>query len=258
MAAMIRISFTVATMTISFTKTRETTIYGDEGNDRIVDSGGYNDLNGGDGNDYISNYDSAKMYGDAGNDTMRGENGSYVMYGGDGNDIIRVFSNGDNSLDGGNDNDTLSYSGAGKATMAGGLGNDTISGGDGNDKIYGNDGDDIIESGSGKDTLDGGFGADTYLYKSITDSLASNRDIIVTFDSGEDKFDFKSLHLDSFIGESAFSGTGEKEIRYTKYDTHDSHTDYMQVQVDADGNGTADMNIRVDQFGDLNTSDFML
>ncbi|MBX8517916.1 calcium-binding protein, partial [Pseudomonas cichorii] len=94
-------------------------------------------LNGTEGNDTITGYDTADtLSGLAGNDTLNGRNGNDVLDGGDGRDTL----NGE----------------AGDDTLLGGAGNDTLSGGSGND---------ILDGGSGNDSLDGGFGSDTYVFR---------------------------------------------------------------------------------------------
>lgn len=100
--------------------------YGNEGNDRIIDSLGGNDI----------------AYGGAGNDTIIMYDGNDALYGEDGNDIIEK-------------------TGVGIGLLYGGNGNDTIKGGLGNDTIYGGDGDDVITDKSGVDTIYGDSGNDT-------------------------------------------------------------------------------------------------
>ncbi|MBX8505522.1 calcium-binding protein [Pseudomonas lijiangensis] len=94
-------------------------------------------LNGTEGNDTITGYDTADtLSGLAGNDTLYGRNGNDVLDGGEGRD-----------------------------TLNGEAGDDTLLGGAGSDTLYGGSGNDILDGGSGNDSLDGGFGSDTYVFR---------------------------------------------------------------------------------------------
>lgn len=83
-----------------------------------------------------------------------------------------------NSFVGGVRNDVLN----------GGAGNDTLIGGTGNDNLNGGADNDILKGSAGKDTLTGGTGSDRFDYKTLTDSLFANYDLIKDFNANEDKF----------------------------------------------------------------------
>ncbi|MFM5948181.1 MAG: putative Ig domain-containing protein [Novosphingobium sp.] len=115
---------------------------------------------------------------------------------------------------------------------------DVIDAGGGNDKIMGL---------GGADVLTGGLGADQFRYLFAADSgLGIEADRIFDFTNGQDKLDFRVLDANpniagrqalSFVGTSAFAATGTAQLRYG-----DSGADTL-VQIDLDGNGTADMEI---------------
>jgi Ca2+-binding RTX toxin-like protein len=94
------------------------------------------------------------------------------------------------SLTGGMGNDTIT-GGAGNDLLAGADGNDTITGGTGNDLLTGGAGNDLLTGGTGKDTITGGAGSDRFDYRTLTDSLLGNFDVITDFNAtspGNDLF----------------------------------------------------------------------
>ena len=160
-------------------------------------------------------------------------------------DVVKAALNATNAIFGGDGADQL----------RGGNLADTIDGGTGDDKIIGL---------AGLDQLTGGAGADQFRFFFATDSGvgAGNRDLILDFNAGEDKLDFRVLDADpnlagrqllSFIGTGAFSATGTGEARYI-----DLGSDLL-VQVDLDGNGTVDMEMMLQGSGaqTLSGTDFL-
>ncbi len=124
---------------------KRTAIFGNGGDDTLIDGYGNSRISGGDGNDTI--------YGGGGSDRIVGGAGDDIIYGGphpdeantsDGNDII-----------------------------FGSSGNDQIFAGRGRDTIFGQDGDDFISGGTSRDALYGMAGSDTI-------DLGSDRDIVYT------------------------------------------------------------------------------
>lgn len=152
----------------------------------------------------------------------------FTVNGSSGTDIIKAFFHTGNTINGGGGNDQI----------RGGLQGDTINGGDGNDKIVGF---------YGSDTITGGAGADQFRYLYADDSRPGTAaDRITDFLSGTDRLNFALLDADpvaagrqalSFIDTAAFTATGAAQVRYGT-----SGADLL-VQVDLDGNGTADMEI---------------
>ena len=241
-------------------------IAGGEGNDTIkadagkdtVDGGAGNDtVNGGDDDDKITGADGDDtLNGDAGNDTVEGGKGVDTVHGNDGNDTVKG-DDGADKLFGDAGNDTID-GGADADDINGGDGDDVLLGGAGKDKIDGGPGADKITGGAGADTLMGGTGADTYIYLAKDDSgtAADTFDIITDFDATTDKFDLTALltsdTFDFVAAEGgAFTGTGP-EVRWDK----DGAKTF--VEIDVDGNGTADMKIELDDAVDLTATNFNL
>lgn len=145
--------------------------------------------------------------------------------------------------------------GAGNDQIRGGLLADTINGGDNNDKIMGF---------SGADILTGGAGNDQFRYLFDTDSgLGAAADRITDFVIGSDRLNFALMDADAvtpgdqafaFIGTGAFAVTGTGQIRYQNSGAN------LLVQVDTDGNGTADMEVVLDSLAGqiLTGGDFLL
>jgi serralysin len=132
-------------------------------------------------------------------------------------------------------------------TVTAGEGVDQIKGGNLVDIVNGGAGGDKLNGAGGADILTGGSGADIFKYADTTDSgLGAARDVITDFAIAEDRLNFGKLDANaalvgdqafSFLGTAAFSNTGIGQVRYGT-----SGSDLV-VQVDVDGNGTADMEI---------------
>lgn len=112
---------------------------------------------------------------------------------------------------------------------------DTLVGGVAQDLLIGLSGNDLLEGGAQADVLIGGSGANQFVYKAFTDSLPKRgrQDQILDFKRSKDKLDFSALS-DSvvFIGKSPF-GREAGEVRFAN----------GSLQLDADGNGRADLEI---------------
>lgn len=152
----------------------------------------------------------------AGNDTVNGSAGDDQIFGRAGND----------SLIGGDGGDGI----------YGGDGADTIIGGDGFDWLVGDAGDDVIISGQKSDGLTGGTGNDIFRFTQISDSDIAGADWIWDFTQGQDQIDLSAVAATiNLIGTASFSAGGVAELNYT---SQSGNTSY---QLDADGNGLADM-----------------
>lgn len=159
---------------------------------------------------------------------------------------------GSDYLDGGN----------GRDKVIGGQGKDALFGGVGKDRVDGGRGKDFISGDAGADTLAGGKGADTFLYVDLFHSApgAKDRDTIRDFKPGQDVIDLSGIDIDqstipyegfSFIGEARFSGeAGELRIKTNKKNSF--------VYGDADGDGRADLVIKLKGAVDLGADDFVL
>jgi Ca2+-binding RTX toxin-like protein len=130
-------------------------------------------------------------------------------------------------------NDTLTGT-SGADTLYGLEGNDTLYGGAGNDILLGREGDDVLVGGGGADSLNGGMGNDTFKYVAFKDA---GGDRLVDFAAG-DRIDFSAIAGRTFIGNAQFNGVAG-EIRYY------GDSAYTYVQIDADGDASADYKITV-------------
>ncbi len=143
--------------------------------------------------------------------------------------------------------DTIKASLTASSTISSGDGGDQIRGGNLVDTINGGNGNDKILSLGGADSLTGGAGADQFRYLFAGDSgTGANADRITDFLSGTDRLNFALLDADpvaagrqalTYISTAAFIATGTAQVRYGV-----SGADLL-VQVDLDGNGSADMEI---------------
>jgi Ca2+-binding RTX toxin-like protein len=116
-------------------------VFGGDGDDKIVDTGGSNTLAGGAGKDSLYGGDgNDRLNGNGGNDRLNGEGGSDRMYGYDGNDV----------MDGGSSRDRF-YGGAGVDICYGQSGDDLfyVSGDGSNDSCFGATGNDGADADPG-------------------------------------------------------------------------------------------------------------
>ncbi len=118
------------------------------------------------------------MFGGSGNDRLTGGEGNDWMYGNTGNDRLT-----------GGFGDDLSDGGAGNDIITDDVGNDTALGGANRDTISTGSDNDFIEGGAGPDQLSGGTGADVYYYAART----HGGDVILDFESSQDRFEFSGL-----------------------------------------------------------------
>jgi serralysin len=154
--------------------------------------------------------------------------------------------------------------GNGRHTINAGDGLDQVKGGSAIDTINGGTGVDKINGAGGADILTGGTGADVFKYAAASDSgTGVNADQITDYEIGIDKLNFGRIDANAgiggdqafnFVGTGAFSGGGAGSIRYQNSGGN------LLVQVDVDGNGTADMEIILAgrAGGTLTTADFVL
>jgi Ca2+-binding RTX toxin-like protein len=157
------------------------------------------------------------IIGNTGNNILNGGLGTDTLIGGLGNDTYVVDSATDTITEltnGGTDTiqssvtytiaalvnvENLTLTGAAAINGAGNTGNNVIigngannslNGGAGNDILNGGAGNDILTGGTGKDTLTGELGVDRFDYRTLTDSLLSNFDVVTDFNAlaGNDLF----------------------------------------------------------------------
>lgn len=238
------------------------TLNGGTGNDQLIgDNGGIgNDIiDGGTGIDTVD-YARATLTGGvtvnlnitaqqdtlgAGRDTIRnveniqGSNFADTLTGNTADNWINGGA-GSDTIFGGGGNDSL-FAGFGDYGISnfidGGDGNDLIRDGSGNDTLLGGAGDDRFTSTGGSDTVTGGAGADQFAFGFGSASNATQYDTLTDF-QGIDTIYLQSTELRgpvSFIGDSAFSGSGVTEVRMT------TTAEGLLLEVDLEGNGPADV-----------------
>jgi len=131
--------------------------------------------------------------------------------------------------------------------------NDLILGGKGANTLSGGAGNDILIGLKGADRLTGGTGNDLFVFTKAKDSKPAKPDVITDFgDADRIAIVFKnkgSFHL--LDGEDAtFTGAGH-EVRWYR-DNRDT-----MVEADLDGDGRADLAIRLEGLHELTQSDFL-
>ncbi len=242
----------------------EGNVFGQGGGDTLRVSAGVLDgrVNMGKGEDSVIVQADGAILGrvDTGLDNDRLENegviaGRVVM--GGGNDVVSgngtfadqvALGTGDDTANTGDGNDSI-HGGAGNDIITTGRGDDLLNGGSGNDFLRGGRGADTLIGGPGTDTLIGGSGADVFQF-SPNASDPNLPDVIRDFDQGEDVMDF-GPGVNAFIGTSPFSGT-PGEIRVQIF------PDQTRVQVDYDGDGRADISVKLQDPINLTFEDFGL
>lgn len=136
------------------------------------------------------------MVGNEGNDSLNGGLGDDTLLGGAGDDRIIDFDSSRTSrnvLDGGSGDDEL-ISGFGDDTLRGGSGRDTLTG------------------GRGADVLLDGAGDDIFRYTIVSDSTATERDLI-GLSRGFDIIDLSAIDASSTTsGDQAFSFIGSRSF----------------------------------------------
>ncbi|MGP6088674.1 calcium-binding protein [Antarctobacter jejuensis] len=239
-------------------------VYGDQDNDTLSGGALYDELDGGSGDDLLvgrggddylfggadedmllGGEGNDEMDGGSGNDTMNGNAGDDTIIGGSGNDIL-VGQDGSDLLEGGSNNDT----------MDGGNGDDILEGESGNDILRGRAGEDDLAGGLGFDLLTGGQDADNFVFRSTAETVVgANRDQILDFEQGVDLIVVAGLSpgVFEFRGTGGFAPSGNPELRLVE-----TATGSTIVQLDANGDGAADAEIRVANVTGLTADDFVL
>ncbi|MDD1428820.1 calcium-binding protein, partial [Dolichospermum sp. ST_sed9] len=145
--------------------------------------------------------------GNSGNNALNGANGVDTLIGGLGNDVYTVDSNTDTITElasGGTDTiqssvtytiaaanvENLTLTGITAINGTGNGDNNVITGNGGNNTLDGGAGNDRLTGGTGNDTLIGGLGTDRFDYRTLSDSVFSNFDVITDFNAtaGNDLF----------------------------------------------------------------------
>jgi Ca2+-binding RTX toxin-like protein len=236
-------------------------IVGTDGADRLVGTGWGEYLAGG-----------------RGNDKLDGKGGADDMYGGPGNDIFIVDNRDDVVEEGANQgNDTVrssvSYTlsqsverlvltGTGDIDGTGNSGKNVLIGNSGDNVLKGGNGADTLIGGKGIDTLDGGYQADLFQFRQgDTGKTIATADTIDDFYQEDgDRIDLSLIDARkgvagdqafSFIGSAAFHDVAG-ELRAVTDGTN------TYVYGDTNGDGTADLVLRITRSLTLQTGDFVL
>ncbi|HMP55815.1 MAG TPA: M10 family metallopeptidase C-terminal domain-containing protein, partial [Novosphingobium sp.] len=236
-------------------------LLGGAGNDRfyIGTSSGVDNIDGGDGFDVIqAAADNAvlRLSGISGIERINGNGfANFVILGGSAADFM----------------DFSAIQLLQVAIIDSGGGNDTVIGSAGADNLFGNSGSDSLVGGGGADRLTGGVGLGNpgsgagggrFIYASALESrTGSLADRIADFTPGSDRIDLSALDADSategdqalaFIGSTPFVASGIGQVRVIS-----AGVDSL-IQVDLDGNGLAEMEIRLTGAPVLTAVDFVL
>ena len=121
------------------------------------------------------------------------------------------------------------------ATKIGTGTDEAMAGGAARDLLIGLDGNDVLEGGARADVLIGGSGANRFVYSAFTDSRPKRgrQDQILGFQRSRDKIDMSALSESVvYIGKKPFSREAG-EVRFAG----------ESLQLDADGNGRADLEV---------------
>lgn len=137
-----------------------------------------------------------------------------------------------------------------------GVGND-LRGGGGDDDLDGHGGRDALIGGAGADALSGGAGADRFVFRTASEAAG---DLVLDFGRGADRLSFAAIDADvatagrqdfDFVGTDRFGETAG-EVRYG------SKGGETFLAADRDGDGRADLRLRLDGEIDLTAADFIL
>ena len=149
---------------------------------------------------------------------------------------------------------------AGANAIIGNAASNRLAGNAGNDVLEGGVGDDRLTGGTGSDRLTGGAGRDVFIFASgDTGATLASADRIADFSHADrDRIDLRAIDggnargAFTFIGEDAFSGAaGELRV-------HADREGNTLVLGDTDGDGRADVMLRVEGAAGLVASDFLL
>ncbi len=252
-------------------------LLGGAGKDSMAGAEGNDTLDGSDGNDTLDGgEDLDRLMGGIGNDTLIGGAGADTIEGGDGLDLASYkgsisavaidldsgagaggHAQGDvlagiENLEGSAWADLLRGN-AGVNRIDGGDGGDRLEGLGGADRLAGGGGNDTLIGGMGNDSLTGGAGADRFAWFATAESDRLLNDVVTDFSRVDgDRFDLSALGTLRFIGSNVSfqKVAGDLRARTSTSTTH--------FEADLNGDGTADLSVRVNGLHTLTASDFVL
>ncbi len=263
-----------------FGSTGNNFLNGGDGNDRLDGRAGDDELNGGNGADLLvggGSGDSDTLLGGDGDDTYQVQdiNDTVVELADGGSDLVRTgldYTLGANverlvilasaRVATGNALDNIIVGTGGGDTISGLNGADTLRGGAGRDTILGGSGVDILDGGAGKDTMTGGAARDTFQFRFLDDfsNVRSTADVITDFDKAAgEKIQINLIDANTntvgdddfeWIASNAFSGTAG-ELRFQQVGSS------TFVEGDVDGDGVADLVIKLDGLIALTSNSFI-
>lgn len=181
---------------------------------------------------------------------------------GSGNNLANVIvgNAAANRISGGGGGDRV-VGGLGADEVIGDGGADRLDGGDGRDLLAGGGGDDVLLGGAAADSLSGGSGADRFVFTaSDLAPTGGGVDLVSDFSRAEgDRIDLRDIDASTsngenaflFIGEAAFSGVAG-ELRSVQ------RNGFVVVEGDVDGDGLADIQVRIVGDEPLLVADFIL
>ena len=241
-----------------------------------TDTGGSNVIAGTSQDDVLYGTSGDNLiYGYAGHDVIHGLGGIDLMYGGMGNDTYYVEQTGDKAIErGGEGNDSvyssITYSLYGQVvenlTLTGsadidGTGNtlhNRLTGNAGANVLDGGALNDILNGRAGKDVLIGGSGSDTFLFETERDAQG---DTIIDFEHGLDRINLSLIDANQALeGNQAFTFIGTERFHNVAGELHVYHLSdgNTYISADGDGNGIADLAIKVLGWHTFTGSDFVL
>jgi GH24 family phage-related lysozyme (muramidase) len=129
---------------------------------------------------------------------------------------------------------------------------DLILGGKGANGLSGKAGADILAGMQGADSLTGGSGGDIFAFTALRDSKPKASDTITDFGDGADRIALAAVGDFIFLAREGAEFTGGAEVRWFQ------DGDKTIVEVDADGDRSADMRIVLEGTLTLAETDFLL
>ena len=220
-------------------------------------------------NEYVENLTltgSADINGTGNNiaNVLTGNAGLNVLTGHKGSDIYYVQNTGDQVIEANGQGDDHVYSSVTftlgatsyveRLTLTGtadinGAGNNianVITGNSGSNILNGARSNDVLTGGGGRDVLTGGSGADVFVYKALSDSVGPTSDLITDL-NGVDVIDLSAIDANAntagvqhFTLVDTFTNTAGQVTL-----TYNSGTNITSLQADTNGDGVADMLVRI-------------
>lgn len=129
---------------------------------------------------------------------------------------------------------------------------DLVLGSKGANSLSGKEGSDILAGLRGADALSGGAGADIFAFSALRDSRLRSPDRIVDFDIGSDRIALQAIGSLDFRAREGAEFSGAAEIRWYQ-DGGDTI-----VEIDANGDRSADMQIVLEGSLTLEAADFLI